>query len=315
MPYAWASAYMKPVQPAERSYAAASTAPSASARIAAVDGNAMSGVTVATMRRSMSLPASPACASASRAAGSARSESASSGAAIRRSRMPVRSTIHSFDVSTNCASSSFVTTRSGTLHPSPVIDTSSPFLAVPIIRRRRRQDRLGRKLAVDARPALALGDRAAHADELALEREDVPRLDDPLEAAVVDAGEERDLPAVRLVGEDGDGAGLRDRLDREHAGHDRPLGEVAREPPVVGADLAPADDALAGLELDDLVDEQERRAVRDELHDHVPAERGPRRAHATLSSSRSRIRLRPRCAWHLAVPTGMPAASAISSNE
>src|SRR5438477_318448 len=129
---------MKPVHPAERSYAAASVAPIASATSAAVEGNTMSGVTVATMTRSTSLPSTPACASASRAAGSARSESASSAAAIRRSRMPVRSTIHSSEVSTYCESSSFFTTRSGTLQPSPVMETSKPALAAPIIRRRRR---------------------------------------------------------------------------------------------------------------------------------------------------------------------------------
>ena len=105
---------MNPVQPAERSYAAASTAPSVFAISAAVEGKEKSGVTVATSSRSMSLASTPASASAARAAGSARSESACSGAAIRRSRMPVRSMIHSSEVSTCCASSSFVTTRSGT---------------------------------------------------------------------------------------------------------------------------------------------------------------------------------------------------------
>ena len=104
---------MKPVQPAERSYAAASFAPSWSARIAEVEGNIMSGVTVATIRRSTSVPSLPACSSACRAAGIERSESACESAAMRRSRMPVRSMIHSSDVSTICASSSFVITRSG----------------------------------------------------------------------------------------------------------------------------------------------------------------------------------------------------------
>jgi hypothetical protein len=104
---------MKPVQPAERSYAAASGMPSVSARIAAAVGKAMSGVTVAQTRKSISAARTPACSSACRHAGSARSESASSFAAIRRSRIPVRSMIHSFEVSTMPASSSFVRTRSG----------------------------------------------------------------------------------------------------------------------------------------------------------------------------------------------------------
>ena len=74
----------------------------------------MSGVTVATISRSMSVPSLPACSSACCAAGSERSERACESAAIRRSRMPVRSMIHSSDVSTSFESSSFVTTRSGT---------------------------------------------------------------------------------------------------------------------------------------------------------------------------------------------------------
>ena len=92
----------------------------------------MSAVTVATISRSISAALTPACSSAARAAGSEMSESASSSAAKRRSLMPVRVRIHSSDVSTSRASSSFVTTRSGTCVPSPVIETGLPF-AAPII--------------------------------------------------------------------------------------------------------------------------------------------------------------------------------------
>ena len=74
----------------------------------------MSGVTVATMIRSICDPSRPASASASSAAGRQRSESACSGPAIRRSRIPVRSRIHSSEVSIIVESSSFVITRSGT---------------------------------------------------------------------------------------------------------------------------------------------------------------------------------------------------------
>ena len=122
---------MKPVQPAERSYAAASGIPSWSARSAAVEGNAMSGVTVATINRSTVAGSTPDHSSASRQAGRATSVIASSSAAIRRSRMPVRSMIHSFEVSTSVESSSFVSTRSGTYEPRPVIEIGRPF-AVPI---------------------------------------------------------------------------------------------------------------------------------------------------------------------------------------
>jgi hypothetical protein len=58
----------------------------------------MSGVTVATMIRSISVASRPAASSACFAAGMQRSESASSSVAMRRSRMPVRSRIHSSEV-------------------------------------------------------------------------------------------------------------------------------------------------------------------------------------------------------------------------
>ncbi len=73
----------------------------------------MSGVAVATMTRSRSSGATPACSSAFRAAGRARSLAASSGAAIRRSLIPVRVTIHSSVVSTITSRSAFVSTLSG----------------------------------------------------------------------------------------------------------------------------------------------------------------------------------------------------------
>ena len=83
----------------------------------------MSAVTVATISRSIAPASTPAALSAPRAAGRQTSESASSGAATLRSRMPVRVRIHSSVVSTRPASSSFVTTRSGTCAPRPVIET------------------------------------------------------------------------------------------------------------------------------------------------------------------------------------------------
>src|SRR5207253_9454771 len=105
----------------------------------------------------------------------------------------------------------------------------------------------------------------------------VAGLDDTLELAVVDAREERDLAAVRLIREHGDRSGLRDRLDREHARHHRPRREVPREPPVVGADRPPRDDALSRLQLENLVDEEERVPVRDDLLDLLAPEGHGRR--------------------------------------
>ena len=73
----------------------------------------MSAVIVATITRSSSAAWTPASRRAASAAGRQRSEVACSGAAIRRSLIPVRVWIHSSLVSTISASSSFASTRSG----------------------------------------------------------------------------------------------------------------------------------------------------------------------------------------------------------
>ena len=107
------------------------------------------------------------------------SESASSAAAKRRSLIPVRAVIHSSEVSTICASSSFVTTRSGTWQPSPVIETRAPFA-------RADHDAAVAKVSVprtaSSSPtravALAAPDRPAGGLDLAHQRELVARLDD-----------------------------------------------------------------------------------------------------------------------------------------
>ena len=70
-----------------------------------------------------------------------------------------------------------------------------------------------------------------------------------------------------------DGAGLRERLDHLHAGHDRVAGEVAGAV-VVGHALA-RDDARARLELDDFVEQEERGAVGEDLFDCLPPEGRP----------------------------------------
>ncbi len=189
------------------------------------------------------------------------SVSASSSAAIRRSRMPVRSRIHSSFVSTIFASSSFVTMRSGTWQPRPVIEIRGPLVR-PITARthRERQRPAHGELAVDGRLHLAAADRAAHGLDLALERQHVSGPHDALEANVVDAREERELAAILRLREHGDRAALRERLDHLHAGHDRVAGKVAGA--VLVGDRLARDDALARNELEHLVDQQHRVAVR-----------------------------------------------------
>ena len=91
---------MKPEHTAWTSNAAQPCTPSLRCTMLAVDGNTMSGVDVATMIRSMSAAVQPAASSARLAAVVARSLACTSSATKWRARMPVRSTIHSSEVST-----------------------------------------------------------------------------------------------------------------------------------------------------------------------------------------------------------------------
>src|SRR3990170_3405978 len=291
---------MKPVQPADRSYAPASLAPSASAMSADDAGNAISGVTVATITRSRSLPLTPASSSASRAAGSAMSLSASSLLAILRSRMPVRSWIHSSEVSTYCARSSFVTTRAGTWTPRPVMPILTPSVRpITSALHGKGQGGPGRQLVADVRGRSAATDGTPDLFDFARQSEHVARHHDALEAAVVDPGEEGDLAAELLLDEHGHRARLRHRLDDHDAGGHRPAREVPGEPRVLGPHLATRDDPVARLELEHLVEEEERLTVRDDLLDLRPPERRADHGHATAESSRSSSPRRParaRCA-------------------
>src|SRR3954454_15083097 len=162
----------------------------------------MSGVTVATTIRSMSFAGTPDWSSAWWTAGRQMSESACSGAATRRSRMPVRSMIHSFVVSTIVDSSSFVITRSGAYAPKPVIETGRLPLAFAItavlaLHGERQRSARG-QLAADLRGRAPPADRAADPLQRALELELIARLHDALEPHVVDPGKECDPATVLL---------------------------------------------------------------------------------------------------------------------
>ena len=79
--------------------------------------------------------------------------------------------------------------------------------------------------------------------------------------------------AVYAAYEHGDRAALRDRLDRQHSRHHGAVGKVALEPPAVRRHSKTPAHAATGLELEDLVDEEERRPVRDDRLDRLPPER------------------------------------------
>ena len=104
---------IEPVQAAETSKAKACRAPISRWMKQAVLGYCISGVTVAQMMRSMSSAEMPAWSMAACAARTPMSDEAMSGSAMRRSLMPVRSTIQSLLVSTIFSRSAFVRTRSG----------------------------------------------------------------------------------------------------------------------------------------------------------------------------------------------------------
>src|SRR5262245_56867906 len=89
---------------------------------APVRGRGCSGVAVATIIRSISAGVRPARLIAAAAALVPRLAVVSSGPATRRSRIPVRSTIHSSLVSTRASRSALVRRPSGSAVPQPTID-------------------------------------------------------------------------------------------------------------------------------------------------------------------------------------------------
>src|SRR4051812_29732241 len=112
---------MKPLQAADMSNAGTPGSPRSAPMKHAVDGKTISGVIVAQTIRSRSFGSMPAASMALRAAAAPRVAVDSPGPAMRRSRMPVRWTIHSSLVSTIRDSSSLVRRFSGSALPVPVM--------------------------------------------------------------------------------------------------------------------------------------------------------------------------------------------------
>ncbi|MPM76715.1 hypothetical protein SDC9_123714 [bioreactor metagenome] len=94
----------------------------------ATEGKAISGETVPTIMRSISSAFTPASSNARSAALVAKSDVAWRASATRRARIPVRSTIHSSDVSNIFSKSLLVTIFSGTYEPIPKIPTDFSFI-------------------------------------------------------------------------------------------------------------------------------------------------------------------------------------------
>src|SRR5579872_1741437 len=119
---------MKPAHAAPMSRAPALTAPIAPWTIQLTDGKGMSPVTVAQITRSISLGSNPRLARSVRTAWVDSVAVVSSGPAIRRSRIPVRCTIHSSEVSTIRSRSRFDRTASGTACAIPVTTALNVYL-------------------------------------------------------------------------------------------------------------------------------------------------------------------------------------------
>src|SRR3954447_1735354 len=216
-----------------------------------------------------------------------------------RCLIPVRSVIHSSEVSTSFDSSSLVITLAGTYDPTPTIpiepfwETFASIGGALAVGDGERERRAGRELAVHRSRRLAPADGPPHSVDLAAQLQLVPGKHHALEAHVVDSGEEGQLAAVGLVGEDRDRAAPRPRLDDDHTGHDRPAREVAGQEPLVLPHQLPCDYAGTGLEHRDLVQEEERVAVRQDLFDLLPPQGD---GHAGVYSSSSVLRrARARC--------------------
>ena len=115
-------------------------------------------------------------------------------------------------------------------------------------------------------------DRTAYALQLTDQLELVARLDHALEANAVDPCEQCQPTSIRLLGQHGHRAGLSHRLDDQDARHHRPTREVAAQIPLVGPYGLARDHPLTGLQLEHLVDQEERFAVRKDLLDLGPAQ-------------------------------------------
>ena len=93
-----------------------------------------------------------------------------------------------------------------------------------------------------------------------------------------DAPEVRQLLAILRLGEDEDGAHLRDGFGQNRGRQHRQLAGAMRQVTLVERHVLDPDDALVGHELGDAVDEQERIAVRQNPFDRRVVE-GQRDVH------------------------------------
>ena len=132
--------------------------------------------------------------------------------------------------------------------------------------------RRGRNLPVHAGDGFENAHPELRLQELPFDHELVARLNDALEAGVVDAGKvEEALLRIHVLGQArkrDDGAGLGHRFNDENARHYRSLGEVSGELRLVHRDVLDRHDAVEFIgELDNAVNQEKRIPVGQLLHD------------------------------------------------
>ena len=127
------------------SKAAALSAPSSAWRSQAVDGSSRSGLAVASTMVSISAAVTPAAARARSLASRLSMATVCSGPAMWRSRIPVRSTIHTSEVSSILLRSALVSTPGGTATPTLATSANGRgIMSWPRARAERTRPRCGR---------------------------------------------------------------------------------------------------------------------------------------------------------------------------
>src|ERR1700686_591831 len=166
------------------------------------------------------------------------------------------------------------------------------------VAQRGKQLRLGNQLVTDARPHRELADAADHAKLGRLEHELIAGKYLTLEPRVIDTCEKDERLVVRSAPQrliDQNHRYLRQRLDDKHPRHHRVAWKMSRKKRFADGDVLDRFDVLAGSALDNPVDEQKRRPMRQVSHDLLDIHR--RHGHspflpALFSSNRSSVRTR-----------------------
>lgn len=131
--------------------------------------------------------------------------------------------------------------------------------------------RLGRDLPIEEGPPRAASGTSRESSHLAFEDQLVARDDLTAESSPVETAEQRQLSGEPVISEHRERSDLRDRFTHEHTRQCRAPGEVTLEEPLVTRQFPTTARRHAGDQIDDLVDEEERWAMRKQigrLHEH-----------------------------------------------